>query len=802
MSSNKQLLSCLRKIILLAILSCSANDLSAQQHLLDTLSQKFNFYRERSLQEKLYVHVDQTSFVTGETLWFRIYCVNGSNHRPLALSKVAYIEILNQNFEPVLQSKVELQLGKAAGSLFIPASINSGTYTVRVYTNWMKNFSPEFYFHQPITLINPFREPEKTKIKKEIAPDAQFLPEGGHLVDGVPATIGYRVTNASGKGLAFTGYVINSSRDTLIRFKPTQFGLGSFSITPSAGETYSVIIKDESEVPHKFPFPPVHTEGYTLKMEPAQDQINIHVTGKFKNNPSSFVYLFVHARNQVTHSEMRFLNNGNSTFTLDEKSFIEGISHITLFNADLQPVCERLYFKKPANALNIKVYSGKIDYDFRRKVKLSIKVSDQGSQPQEASLSLSVFKSDSLALIRQKDIRSYLLLTSDLQGEIESPESYFQPGVENLTDLLMLTHGWRRFSWDNILSGQATRAHLPELQGHLIKGKVVDEMGNASMSVKTFLAYPSKKINLSTAISNRNGEVHYILKDFKGAQDLILQTNLAEDSVHSITIENPFSSTYAARVAPDFTLTPSAKKGLSLRSVAMQVQDIFYQSINEQEVASQASADSSAFYGKADETYILDNYTRFRVMEEVMREYVPGVWVRKKKGRFYFMVLDQDHDKVFTEDPLVLMDGVPIFDVHQVMAFDPFKVKKLEVITRNYFLGNMIFPGIVSYSTYTGDLAGFPIHQKSIRLNYEGLQQQRQFYSPRYETDKKRESRIPDQRHLLYWAPRLDVKNGVAEVEFYASDLSGDFTVQVQGLSDSGLMGSASHQFTVKRFNP
>jgi hypothetical protein len=802
MSYNKPKANGLIKFILIGILSCCGNNLFAQQPLLDTLSQKFQLYRERNLQEKLYVHLDRTSFITGETLWFRVYCVNGTTHHRATMSKVAYIEILNRNQQPVIQSKVELHNGDGTGSLFIPASVNSENYTVRAYTNWMKNFDAEFYFHQPITIVNPFRDPEKIKTKIQVRPDAQFLPEGGCLVNGMPATIAYRVTDASGKGIRFKGSVINSLGDTLARFEPIQFGLGSFSMIPSASETYTIVIRGEDETPHTFPFPQVHTEGYTLNLERDQDKISIHIAGKFKNLSPPLVYLFVHARNQVTYSEMHYLNDQKTTFTLNEKSFTEGISHITLFNADLQPVCERLFFKTPDNFLHVKINSDNAVYDLRRKVKLSIHASDSAGLIQNASLSLSVFKSDSLPLTSQKDILSYLLLTSDLRGEIESPESYFKPGADKLTDLLMLTHGWRRFLWDKVFLSQPGHTYLPELQGHLIKGKVLDQTGNPSMNVKTFLAYPSKKINLSTAISNRAGEVHYILKDFKGAQEIILQTNLSEDSIHTIAIENPFSSSYANLSPRDFILKPSSKRGLSLRSVAMQVQDIFQQDEDAvEQLLTSALADSSAFYGKADETYFLDKYTRFRAMEEVMREYVSGVWVRKRKGRFHFMALDKIHDRVFNEDPLVLMDGVPVFDVHQLMAFDPFKVKKLEVITRPYFLGNMTFQGIVSYSTYSGDLAGYPIHPKSTRLDYEGLQQKREFYSPLYETEKKRSSRIPDQRHLLYWLPVLDVKNGVAEAEFYTSDLAGDFVIQVQGLSDSGLMGSASHQFTVKRFD-
>ena len=122
----------------------------------------------------------------------------------------------------------------------------------------------------------------------------------------------------------------------------------------------------------------------------------------------------------------------------------------------------------------------------------------------------------------------------------------------------------------------------------------------------------------------------------------------------------------------------------------MQVQDIFYPDNTNK--FSLSKIDSSAFYGRADETYFLDDYTRFPVMEEVMREYVPGVLVRKRKGSFHFIVIDNVRKGVFQDDPLILLDGIPIFDVDKIMEFDPVRVRKLEVVTRKYFLGPLILP--------------------------------------------------------------------------------------------------------------
>ena len=141
-----------------AIMLCTG--FSYAQETLDSLSKKFDRYRTTFPQEKLYVHLAQEFYLTGETVWFKIYYVDGALHHSMDISKVAYVEILDNNNQPLLQTKVALKDGKGDGSLFLPASISSGNYHLRAYTQWMRNFSPEFFFHKTISIVNSFRKLE------------------------------------------------------------------------------------------------------------------------------------------------------------------------------------------------------------------------------------------------------------------------------------------------------------------------------------------------------------------------------------------------------------------------------------------------------------------------------------------------------------------------------------------------------------------------------------------------------------------------------------------------------------------
>jgi hypothetical protein len=776
---------------------------SAQPAALDSVRKKFEYYRINHSSEKIYAHIDQELYLTGETLWFKLYVVDGSLHKPIDISKVVYLEILDKDNHAVLQTKVDIQNGFGSGSLFLPASIPAGIYTVRAYTNWMKNFSPDFYFHKSITIINTFKRLEIEKLSSSKF-DAQFFPEGGNLVYGLNAKVAFRVTNTSGKGANFRGVLVNQQNDTIASFTPLKFGLGSFDLTPIRGQEYRAIIEAEGQR-NTFKIPPAIEYGYALRVKDSTENLlSISIQSNLETAPTiPAVYVFIHARNMVSRAAVHFLQQGKITLAIPKNELQEGISHITLFDSELRPVCERLYFMPVKNKLMIEIQPSQREFGLRRKITLDITTQNVNRERQASNVSVAVFRLDSLLQKTEGNMVSYLWLTSDLAGSIESPEYFINsddPEVNRLADHVMLTHGWRRFTWDKVLNGLHTDlAFIPEYRGHVIQGKVTNPSGSPVSGIKTFLSSPGRNIQVYGSFSDARGEVHYEMKDFSGPRKIIAQTHSLNDSTSRIQIQSPFSNKFSTRISPSFYFSPAVEKQLISRSIAMQVQDIFYQEKGNQ--FRSPTTDTTAFYGKADATYYLDDYTRFPVMEEVMREYVPGILVRKRKDGFHFIAIDNVNKAIFDEDPLVLLDGIPVVDIDDIMAFDPLKIKKLEVLTRRYYLGILSLPGIVSYTTYAGDLAGYQLDPKSIVLDYEGLQLQREFYSPKYDTPKQRESRLPDQRSLLYWAPDIITnKDGKQQVEFYSADGVGEYKVVIEGLTKEGLSGSGTSIFSVRPY--
>jgi hypothetical protein len=247
---------------------------------------------------------------------------------------------------------------------------------------------------------------------------------------------------------------------------------------------------------------------------------------------------------------------------------------------------------------------------------------------------------------------------------------------------------------------------------------------------------------------------------------------------------------------PDPDLPSKSSPTLLQQIIHQQVQRVYAGSRMNR--FSMQPVDTNSFYVVPDEKYMLDDFTRFLTMEEVLREYVHSVNVSKLNNKFQLFLADKPHARFFDEQPLILIDGLPFFDADELFKQDPKKIRRLDLVNREYALGYRTFPGIVNVTTYQGDLNGIQINPRVTVLDYPGIQPEREFFSPLYATENEINSRIPDERTLLYWSPQiLTHKEGKNQLIFYSSDLPGRYAVVMQGITDTGIPGSQISYFSV-----
>ncbi|HEY4063971.1 MAG TPA: hypothetical protein VGM30_18820 [Puia sp.] len=776
----------------------------------DRLTTRFDAYRSRALQEKLFVHTDKTFYLAGEVCWFKLYNVDGSTHKPLSLSKVAYVDVLDANNKFVLQGKIALGKGEGAGSFYLPLTLNSGNYKLRAYTNWMKNFGPDYFFEQTVTIINtlkslPIRQPDTAA-----AYHISFFPEGGNLVKNVPSRIAFQLTGPDGKGLEGGGIIVDENRDTLASFHSFRYGIGSFFFTPPGDHVCTAILRTPDGQLLTKDLPQAYDKGMVMNVGEGKDgqiKVTVHSRGMGSGN----IYLFAQTRLSPRLTRKTTLAQDSAIFSIDKTALGEGITQFTLFDDRMRPLCERLYFRRPSAPLVIDAVTDRQEYGTRKKVQIQLAAKEEGGAQLPASLSLSVYRVGTMQSSPETDIYNYLWLSSDLKGTIESPAEYLAnsgPEADQALDNLMLTHGWRRFRWEDVLQDkEPSFPYPPEYTGHLISGRLTDmQTGRPVVERTGYLSVPGIEFGFQAGITDSAGRIFFDMKDFYGPGGIVIHSGEAADSPFKVEIFSPFSEQYSTRALPPLSqafyppVAPAAsgaQQWLIDRSVGMQVQNIY--SGDSMQRFRFPAIDTGRFYGHADYTYMLDDYTRFTTMEEVLREYVREINVNHMSGRLHVKMLDEPRRQFFEDNnDLVLLDGIPVPD-DRIFAIDPLKIRRLEVIPRQYFLGPSVFNGIASFTTYKGDYDGLELDPHSLLIDYEGMQLQREFYSPVYATAEQTASPQPDFRELLYWAPRIHTDaQGNKAYDFYTSDLPGKYVAVVQGIDDNGTAGTKYVYFEVK----
>ncbi len=558
------------RIFLLALVFVSISVCPADAQ--DSVLTKFNNYRKKVLQEKLFVHVDREVYLTGETMWLKIYCVDASLHKPNDISKVAYVEIVDKNNLSLVREKIILTDGVGSGTLFIPASLGSDTYLLRAYTNWMKNFSAESYFKKPITVVNSFVKLETPPASK-ITPvfDAQFFPEGGNLLAGVANKIGFKVSDRNGLGVDFTGYIADGNNEKIADFKPLRFGMGSFDMTPEKDKQYKAVVQVTGQSsPLEVQLPKPLEEGFALRITESGATVTAEVSfmPAIQNGPA--VYMLAHTRQQLAKAERKRISGGKAFFEMNRNDLKDGVTHITIFDENSRPVAERLYFKSPVNGLGLTVKSSQETYRLRNRVTLDV----QTDRPVQ-QMSVSVYKLDSLVnTIGETHISDYLYLTSDLVGLVESPSYYFSndANAKAAADNLMLTQGWRRFSWTDVLKSKESFTYAPEYHGHFIRAIAKEINGTPASGVLAYVSVPGKIVDVYSARSDAKGEMSFEMKHFIGGQKVLAFT----DSAHTIELLSPFSDKPTTARWPELRLSTAVERNLIARSVGMQVQNIYY----------------------------------------------------------------------------------------------------------------------------------------------------------------------------------------------------------------------------------
>ena len=340
---------------------------------------------------------------------------------------------------------------------------------------------------------------------------------------------------------------------------------------------------------------------------------------------------------------------------------------------------------------------------------------------------------------------------------------------------------------------------LPEYEGHIITGKIVDNhtgiVGVDDVLLSPGLAFPGEGIRFFAGQKSETGDVRFFTSGISETKEIATIIYHVDDK-YRLDIQSPFVLHYVPKQMPVLHIDSAHYEQLLARSVALQA---FYYFSDDN--SDHQKIPESLFKLKPSMSYPLDDYTRFTTMREVFIEFIIGARFRKRDGKQELQVLTKrGSNYVYGTMPLVLLDGVPISNHDAIYSYDPLSVEQINIYYGPCTLGGYLFDGIVELTTYRHIHADLNLTKSTQISTYEGPQLPYRLNTPDYSQEKNRRSRVPDSRHTLLWNP--DVRtNGKTSVRlpFDTSDLTGEFQVTVEGITKDGEVIYATTIFKVER---
>ncbi len=437
-----------------------------------------NVYADSYPQEKIYVHFDKNIYNPGETIWFKAYIFSGAY--PSSISKNFYAEISDADGN-VLQRKVSpLFESTAAGSFDLPKDIRGKHLHFRAYSAWMLNFDTSFIYEKDIRLTSA--KTDSANAAATAQRYLQFFPEGGDIIAGLDNNIAFKATGQYGLPVSVKGIIKDKSGKEILEFSAEHDGMGKFLLSPENTDSLYAVWKDDSNHEHITGLPSIKGSGALLRVVPANKKILFSVarsSDKSQDNNKLTIIAHMH-QHLVYKAKINLEENYMSGGSIPTDQLPSGILQVTLFNANEIPVAERV------------VFVNNHEFEFTPDVLLAVKsVVRRGSNVIEISVPDTLRSNMSLSITDaladginpgNDNIISRLLFTGDLKGYIHNPYYYFSnsaDSVSNFLDLVMLTHGWRRFKWDQLVRGK-----VPDI-------KNIDQ-DHLALKVEVLGVYPSK----------------------------------------------------------------------------------------------------------------------------------------------------------------------------------------------------------------------------------------------------------------------------------------------------------------------
>ena len=815
---------CLLTLAMLSVfshLSCLATPGSS-----DSIAYRFRRQLEVFPQEKIYVHTDRSSYQSGDTIWLRAHLVDASTHQSTTQSRYVYVELIDVDSKVVKRIKLRPDKNSVYhGYLPIHGEQPQGYYTLRAYTRFMENLPENYFFHSDIAISNPHGrktsaeeiDEDKKKKKKDALSyrppfHVSFFPEGGYLPTGVHWRVAFKAVGEDGWSEEVYGAVVESvTGDTVATLSSAHRGMGQFMMTAEKGKRYVARVLNHKNRYLEFELPQAEDDVPMLAAYWVKNRLGVTLSHPNREG----LRLVMHTRGQVFYNEQ--WNPASPILFMNKQQLPGGVIQLLLIDNADNVLSERLIFNRSEEELKTTLTTDKAEYGRRERVNVETLLDRMVEDSlQLGNFSASVCLSEDEGTTAAPDINTYLLLTSEVKGNIELAETYFKENdkkSEQQLDLLMLTQGWRRYDLSKVLAGKFKQPQTAREIGQEIQGQVVSEFNDKPFDSAPILLTIPKYRFYEEKKTDSLGRFSFTHLEFPDNTKFILRGLSHKKKSHDVLtkiLEESYPQTYKSNSIYSLLNRSTIKEELDIDVL----NDSTIRVVELDEVRITAYSTKlppiPGILSMANTSIVNELYFEKRQVRDDMYSLLNSVpYVTCVNGTVGIVDITVRETKsnligtymqpVAPEKGTYLMINNIQASAEEIMNLDPEDVIEVRVVRK---LQSSLF-AVEGYSSllviYTHP--NYSRLKRFAKVNIQGhlplgYQVPVEFYSPKYVAQVKGGN---DERRTLHWEPCVGVsQEGKGGFSFYTGDRKGEYIVVVQGVTVDGEIIHAKHKFTVK----
>lgn len=495
-------------------------------------------------REKVHLHLDNTSYYLGDTIWFKAYVVTAEKNLLSAISKPLYVELLDQLGNVAERQIIQLTDGEGNGQFILNQTFFTGYYEVRAYTKWMLAFDNPSYFSRTLPVyrkrlsdeeaprsIATYRMDSSMKQRpnkgKEGKLTIRFFPEGGQLVKGISSLVAFEAVSRDQGPVEIEGTITSEKADEAIPLQTLHDGLGYFMYTPGDNNTKATVSYEGRT--YQFALPEAASEGYTLQIDNRPEALDITVTRSSLTLKDTLAVFVAFQGRPYKCMVLNFENELSCHFQIPVNELPGGVAQLSLVASNGGTLCERFCYLMPLSAVRLACTTNRAVYRPYELVNCRVKVRDQRNRQVKTGLSVAI-RNGANSDYREYDHSIYtdLLLVSDLKGYIHQPGFYFaEQSAERrkMLDVLLLVRGWRKYDLSQSIGAQRFQPRFLPENSLALYGQVQSFFGRALPNVGVSILARRDSLSIGGITSTDSlGYFSVPVDGFSGSIPALIQT--------------------------------------------------------------------------------------------------------------------------------------------------------------------------------------------------------------------------------------------------------------------------------------